>query len=405
MLRSTKLLVPCLQLVTDSAAGLFVQSYREASNLAIKPPPKYKPLKFGPGGRSSVSGNIATVFGATGFIGKYVVHELAKRGTQVVCPYRSNEEKAMPLKQMGDLGQIVPIKDFDLRNDEQVQYAIHRSNVIVNLIGASKETMNFSFEDVHTEWPARLAKFAAASPVCDRLLHFSDVAALPDHPARRMRSKAAGDKAVMDTFPRATLFRPAPVVGDEDTFYNTLLIQCKFGPAVPLVDGGKQRVQPTYIVDLVEAVHNALKRDDTVGKTYYLGGPEVLTLRQIVDLIYATLLEDEDETVTIPSWLGQPLLKPIDLMNRMMPQLLNFTLTSDAVAEATVDKVVPEAGVLTYRDLDVVPQKVTEGMAIEPIRYCRVGGYKLGDTEKIAKALPTKVRKYFGMETQEPRQY
>lgn len=86
-------------------------------------------VRAGPGGRSSVSGATATVFGATGFIGKYVVNELARNGTQVVCPHRTVEEAAMPLRQMGDLGQVVVLKDWTMGNDEMTRYALSRSNV------------------------------------------------------------------------------------------------------------------------------------------------------------------------------------------------------------------------------------------------------------------------------------
>lgn len=161
----------------------------------------------GPGNRSSVSGGVATVFGATGFVGKYVVNELARNGTQVICPYRSVDEKAIPLKQMGDLGQIVLLKDWHLNNDEMTEYAIKRSNIVINLIGNALETRNFSFEDVHTAWPARLAQIAKESSLVERLIHFSDMGASPDHPSRRLRSKAAGDAAVRETFPEATIFK------------------------------------------------------------------------------------------------------------------------------------------------------------------------------------------------------
>ena len=111
-----------------------------------------------------------TVFGATGFIGKYVVSELAKGGSQVIVPFRAVEEAAMPLKQMGDLGQIVPLRNFHLRDDGAAAAAIARSNIVINLVGTTRETRNFSFDDVHSDWPRRLAKLAADPTRYDKVL-------------------------------------------------------------------------------------------------------------------------------------------------------------------------------------------------------------------------------------------
>ncbi|KIY95832.1 NADH dehydrogenase (ubiquinone) 1 alpha subcomplex 9 [Monoraphidium neglectum] len=129
---------------------------------------KNTPLRAGPGGRSSVSGATATVFGATGFVGKYVVNELARNGTQVVCPHRNLEEVAMPLRQMGDLGQVVIIKEWSMGDDEMTRYALSRSQIVINLIGANYETRNFSYDDVHATWPRHLAQLAKESPLLER---------------------------------------------------------------------------------------------------------------------------------------------------------------------------------------------------------------------------------------------
>ena len=147
------------------------------------------------GGVPQVSGIVATVFGPNGFLGSYVVNEIAKKGSQVVCPYRSTENEAMHLKQMGDLGQVrrgarrqparkqqqgrivsawsafplhglsrpcspqmVLLSDFNIRSDDEIRRAISRSNVVVNCIGMRLETKNFTFQDVHVDFPTRLAK-------------------------------------------------------------------------------------------------------------------------------------------------------------------------------------------------------------------------------------------------------
>lgn len=352
----------------------------------------------GPGGRSSVSGGVATVFGATGFVGHYVVNALAKQGTQVVVPYRSIEERAMALKQMGDLGQIVLLRDWHMHNDEMTRDAIRSSNIVVNLVGASLETRNFSFEDVHTAWPAKLAKMAAENGKTERLLHFSDMGASPDHPSRRLRSKAAGDAALREAFPAATIFKPGPIMGDEDDFLNNLLFQVKFNTFVWMVDDGVHRCQPTHVTDVANAVAASLTDRLAPGNTYYLGGPEVVSLRQMVDLIQECLHETEDSTIYVPAALAKMAYGPVEAIRRKLPPLpgRNYMYTTDYVDEISVDKLTPE-GAMTYADLGIIPMKVTEGLPIEAVRYQRTGGYSYGDTKSLAKSLPANVKRYWGM--------
>lgn len=353
----------------------------------------------GPGNRSSVSGGVATVFGATGFVGKYVVNELARNGTQVICPYRSVDEKAIPLKQMGDLGQIVLLKDWHLNNDEMTEYAIKRSNIVINLIGNALETRNFSFEDVHTAWPARLAQIAKESPLVERLIHFSDMGASPDHPSRRLRSKAAGDAAVRETFPEATIFKPSPILGDEDDFMNNLLFQVKFNASLWLIDGGIHKSQPSHVTDVARAVAACLETHDAKGQDYYLAGPETLSICDMVKVIQECLHVLEDNTMYVPAALAKLAYTPGDFLRTKIPPMpgRNYMYTGDFVDELSRDKLAP-AGSLGYTDLGIVPLKVTEGLAIEAIRYQRTGGYSLGDTKALAKSLPASVKRYFGME-------
>ncbi|GIL71260.1 hypothetical protein Vretimale_2871 [Volvox reticuliferus] len=354
--------------------------------------------KHGPGGRSSVSGIVATVFGSNGFVGSYIVNELARRGSQVICPFRSTENEAMHLKQMGDLGQIVLLPELDIRDEEQIKRAISRSNVVINCIGMRLQTMNWSFEDVHVDFPKRLAKIAAESGHVDRLIHFSDMGADMNHASKRMRTKALGDEAVRKAFPSATIVRPADIVGIEDHFYNYLIYQLTLTVFAPVVETGSNKVQPTYVLDVADAVAAALRKPETKGQTYYLGGPEVLTIREVYDLLLKTLRIHRDDTVHLPAWAIKAMYKPMDAVRRMLPGLpmTSPLATDDYVEESLRDKVVP-AGALGYADLDIVPQKVTDGLAIEPVRHARVGGYRWGDMATVAKDVPESVRKYYNI--------
>lgn len=306
----------------------------------------------------------------------------------------------MPLKQMGDLGQVVVMRDWTLGDDDMTRYALSRSNIVINLIGATYETRNYSFDDVHATWPAHLAALAKENPLLERFVHISDLGADPEHASSRMRSKAKGDAAVLEALPGlATVLRPAPVVGDEDDFMNKLLMQVKINAVFPLIDGGSQLVQPHHVRDLADAVLAVLATEGSKGKTYYLGGPEVVSIRDLVDLIRNTLNEEEDNTLYIPAALAKAIAKPLDALKLRMPPFpgRNYMSTADWVDEISTGKVVPD-GVPTYSDLDIIPGKITEGMAMEPTRYSRVGGYSHGDTRKLALKLPTGVKRFYGMD-------
>ncbi|GAX76358.1 hypothetical protein CEUSTIGMA_g3804.t1 [Chlamydomonas eustigma] len=352
----------------------------------------------GPGGRSSASGLTATVFGGYGFIGSYIVNDLGKRGSQIVIPTRATENKVQHIRQMGDLGQIVFVPNFDIRDETVVKEAISRSNVVINLIGQRTETMNFKYEEVHSEWPKRLATIVAEAGHVERLIHFSDMGADLMHTSRRMRSKAQGDLDVQKIFPSATIFKPGPVVGIEDYFYNYIVYQVSYSLIAPLVENGSSRLQPTYVLDVADAVSKALMNRDTMGKTYYLGGPEVLTYREIYDVVIKTLRLKTDDTIPVPAWAAKLAFAPKDWARRMLPSLpmSNWMFSSDYIDEMMKDKITPR-GALGFSDLGIMPTKVTEGLPIEPVRHYRVGGYSWGDMANVAKDVPEAIRKYYNL--------
>lgn len=388
---------PALQNVADCglrAALASCGSLREYAQFALT----NTGANQGPGGRSSASGLTATVFGGYGFLGSYIVNDLGKRGSQIVVPSRTDENKIQHIKQMGDLGQIVLIPQFDIRDEEFVKKAISRSNVVINLVGQRTETMNFKYEDTHTDWPKRLSKLVAEAGHVERLIHFSDIGADEKSASRRMRTKALGDKAVRELFPAATIFKPAPVVGIEDYFFNMIVYQVSYSLIAPLVDNGQARVQPTYVLDIAEAVTKALINSDSIGKTYHLGGPEVLTYRQVYDVIIKMLRLKSDDTIPIPAWLAKLAFAPRDWARRSLPTLpmSNWMFSADYVDEISAGKVAPK-GSLGFTDLGIQPTKVTEGLPIEPVRHFRAGGYSWGDMATVAKDVPEAIRKYYNL--------
>jgi NADH dehydrogenase (ubiquinone) 1 alpha subcomplex subunit 9 len=197
-------------------------------------------VRKGTGGRSSVSGIVAAVFGATGFLGRYLVQQLAKMGSQVLVPFRGCEDSHRHLKLMGDLGQIVPMK-YHPRDVDSIKAVMAKSNVVVNLIGREHETRNYGFEEVNHHMAEQLAMIAKEHGGIMRFIQVSCLGASSASPSRMMRTKAAGEESVLKEFPEATIMRPATMVGTEDRILNRWAQFVKNWGFLPLVGGGSSK--------------------------------------------------------------------------------------------------------------------------------------------------------------------
>uniref|UniRef100_A0A1A7X9M3 NADH dehydrogenase [ubiquinone] 1 alpha subcomplex subunit 9, mitochondrial n=1 Tax=Iconisemion striatum TaxID=60296 RepID=A0A1A7X9M3_9TELE len=242
----------------------------------------------GKGGRSSSSGIAATVFGATGFLGRYVVNKLGRVGSQVVIPHRCDQYDLMYFRPMGDLGQII-FMEWDIRNKDSIQRAIEHSNVVINLVGREWETRNCRFEDVFVTVPQQLARAAREAGV-PKFIHMSHLNADIRSPSKYLRNKAVGEKVVREEFPEAIIMKPSEMFGREDRFFNHYANMRWFSGAVPLIAMGTKTVkQPVHVVDVAQAIINAVKDPDANGKTYALVGPNRYVLRDLVEYIYAVV--------------------------------------------------------------------------------------------------------------------
>uniref|UniRef100_A0A9W3F2X1 NADH dehydrogenase [ubiquinone] 1 alpha subcomplex subunit 9, mitochondrial n=1 Tax=Camelus bactrianus TaxID=9837 RepID=A0A9W3F2X1_CAMBA len=239
----------------------------------------------GKGGRSSVSGIVATVFGATGYLGRYIVNHLGRMGSQVVVPYRCEPYDTMHLRPMGDLGQILFL-EWDGRDKDSIRRAVEHSNVVINLVGREWETRNFDFEDVFVKIPQAIAQVSKEAGV-ERLIHVSHLNADIKSPSRYLRSKAVGEKEVRAAFPEATIIKPSDAFGREDRFLNYFANIRWFG-GVPLIALGKKTVkQPVYVVDVAKGIINAIKDPDARGKSFAFVGPSRYVLFDLVQYIFA----------------------------------------------------------------------------------------------------------------------
>ncbi|XP_048191117.1 NADH dehydrogenase [ubiquinone] 1 alpha subcomplex subunit 9, mitochondrial [Perognathus longimembris pacificus] len=242
-------------------------------------------IPHGKGGRSSVSGLVATVFGATGFLGRYVVNHLGRIGTQIIIPYRCDTYDLMHLRPMGDLGQILFL-EWDSREKDSIRRAVEHSNVVINLVGREWETRNFSFENVFVRIPKLIAQASKKAGV-ERLIHVSHLNSDIRSSACSLRSKAVGDQEVREAFPDATIIKPADIFGREDRFLNHFANMRSF-VGVPLVSLGlKTEKQPVYVSDVARGIVNAAREPSAKGQTFAFVGPNRYRLFDLVQYIYA----------------------------------------------------------------------------------------------------------------------
>ncbi|CDY39772.1 BnaA09g10240D [Brassica napus] len=340
----------------------------------------------GTGGRSSVSGIVATVFGATGFLGRYLVQQLAKMGSQVLVPFRGSEDNPRHLKLMGDLGQVVPMK-FDPRDEDSIKAVMAKANVVINLIGREYETRNFSFEEVNHHMAEKLALVAKEHGGIMRFIQVSCLGASVSSPSRMQRAKAAAEEAVFSALPEATVMRPATMIGTEDRILNPWAMFVKKYGFLPLIGGGTNKFQPVYVVDVAAAIVAALKDDgSSMGKTYELGGPDVFTPHDLAEIMF-DMIREWPRYVKLPFPIAKAMAGPRDFMVNKVPfplpspQIFNL----DQINALTTDTLVSDKA-LTFQDLDLVPHKL-KGYPVEFLIQYRKGGPNFGST--VSEKIPT----------------
>lgn len=233
---------------------------------------------------------LVTIFGGSGFIGRYLVRHLAAQGWRVRVAVR-DVPKASFLKPAGNLGQISLIP-CSVTDPAGVAAAVEGADAVVNLVGIMNERGKRTFQAIHVDAATIVAKAAAAAGV-KRLIHMSALGADPQSPSKYAVSKDAGEMAVRAAFPGATIIRPSVVFGTEDGFMNTLGWMAQVAPAIVFFtntnphapQGGGSKFQPVYVGDVVEAMAQALTGEAHAGKIYELAGPKVYDMRALARIV------------------------------------------------------------------------------------------------------------------------
>jgi NADH dehydrogenase len=288
---------------------------------------------------------VATVFGGSGFIGRYVVKRLAHQGFIVRVPSR-DPQGALFLKPMGAVGQIVPLY-ASVTNEGTVHRAVEAAEVVVNLVGVLTESGSASFQAIHAEGAERIARLSAAAGV-SRLIQISAIGADPNSPSRYGSTKGKAEQAVLAAFPAATILRPSLVFGLEDKFFNRFAEIARLAPFMPVISGAT-KMQPVFVGDVADAVMAALASSAAQGKIYELGGPFVWTFRDILAFILKTTHRHK-KLVDIPMGLAK-------LQASILQHVPGKPLTPDQLIMLSRDNIVaPDA--LGLADLGITPTPV-----------------------------------------------
>ncbi len=225
--------------------------------------------------------SVATVFGGSGFIGRYIVKRLAKKGFVVRVAVR-DPEGALFLKPMGAVGQVVPLY-ASLTNEPTVRRAVEGAALVVNAVGILAERRSGDFQRIHAEGAGLVGRLAAAASV-ERVVHLSAIGADPHAASRYATSKGIGESVLREAFPGATILRPSLVFGPEDQLFNRFAAMARLLPFMPMICGDTN-FQPVYVGDVADAVMAALARPDAAGAVYELGGPRVWSMRELLTYI------------------------------------------------------------------------------------------------------------------------
>lgn len=287
---------------------------------------------------------VATVFGGSGFIGRYVVKRLAQHGFIVRVAVR-DPEAALFLKPMGAVGQVVPLY-ASVTNESTVQRAVADAEVVVNLVGVLAESGTATFQAIHTEGAERIARLSAAAGV-SRLVQISAIGADPDSPSRYASSKGKAEQAVRAALPIAVILRPSLVFGFEDKFFNRFASIARLSPFMPVI-AGDTKMQPVYVGDVADAIMEAAGSAVAPGKTYELGGPRVWTFREILAFILKAT-QRKRRLVNIPMGIAR-------LQAGVLQHMPGKPLTQDQLLMLQTDNVVsPDAPGLADLGITATP--------------------------------------------------
>lgn len=317
--------------------------------------------------------NLVTVYGGSGFIGRYIVQKLARSGYRVrVATRRPNE--AIFLKTYGMVGQVEPIL-CNIRNESSIRNAMLGADAVVNCVGILESVGKNKFVEVQHKGADFVSRIASELGV-KKLVHISAIGADIDSKSKYASSKGLGESSVMKNFPDAVILRPSIVFGFEDKFFNRFASMARLSPILPIV-GGNTKFQPVYVDDVARAAFLGINNDVQAG-IYELGGPEVASFNELMRRMLKIILRRR-LIVNLPFWIASLMGTGFDLGKAISLGIIRGPITLDQVLNLKNDNVVSREE-KTFKDLGIEP-KALEIILSEYLWKYRPAG-EFSDPEK-----------------------
>jgi len=345
--------------------------------------------EVGAGGRSSDAGVTVAIFGAGGFLGRYICSNLGTNGVKTYVGNRGDEFEMRYLKPCYDLGRL-KFQFYSPRDRESMREVIADADIVINLIGKYYETRslsntdkfpylqyktNFSFQEANVDIPRAIAELCTEMQV-DNLIHMSCMSARPDSNSAYARSKYQGELAVKEAYPWATIVRPTQLFGPEDRLLNFFAVAPRTFPFVPLIDGGKALTQPVYCCDVADVVTKIVDQPDLYeGKTVHVFGPEDYTYKELAAFVYDITGQDprlwELPKVTVRHFATLTQFQPINPW--LTPDLVELW-SEDCIAPMTQHEYANQTDIIPLTDMGL-KQTPMEKVAFSYLHRFRTGGH------------------------------
>lgn len=304
-------------------------------------------------------GKLITIFGATGFLGQYLVPKLLSAGAIVRLAVR-NLDQAQELKIVRQVGNLEFVS-VNLSNEQSITNVIEDSDFVINLIGILFESGRHTFDLVHTQYSKNIATACHGK----KLIYVTAIGADPHSNSSYLSSKGRGELEALKANPNTTIIRPSIIFGAEDKFFNKFAEMSIQSPFLPLIGGGNMKLQPVYVMDVVQAIFNVIHEhqplnDPHAGKIYELGGPSVYTFKELMQFILNSI-QKKRMLLNIPYPLAL-------LMGSIMQYLPSPVLTRDQVRLTKYDNVVSTEA-LSFTDLKIPPVAIEAIVPLYLKRY------------------------------------
>jgi NADH dehydrogenase len=312
---------------------------------------------------------LVTIYGGSGFVGRYIARRMAKEGWRVrVAVRRPND--ALFVKPYGVVGQVEPVL-CNIRDDASVRAMMKGADAVVNCVGILNRSGKNTFDSVQADGAARIARIAAEEGVAT-LVHLSAIGADENSPSLYQQTKAAGEKAILAAFPQAVILRPSIIFGNEDGFFNRFAAMARFAPVLPVV-GANTRFQPVYVDDVAQAAVKGITGQAAPG-IYELGGPDTETFRDLMRQML-TVIHRRRLILNVPFFAASVMGGAFDLLQAVTLGLFqNGMITRDQVRNLKADNVV-SPGARTLADLSITPTAMCAVLPEYLWRYRPSGQY------------------------------